>query len=208
MVQKRRVRQDLAQTKRVRPTGVRNQGAKSPRLAIVGGGAERRAAIAAWAARHWPVVELAEGARMPSDLVGAVILGRAKKTGVRAPSVHVYRSEEALASYLVYAVAFYYTRHEPFAEAIAARAGARALTMPQVQLFALCASDVRHPEVAQTLGIPIDTLKSRIRVLCRKLEEPRGLGHAAYRLALDALEEPLAPVVPRHLLGERSARED
>jgi hypothetical protein len=171
---------------------------------VVGGNEQSRAEVAHIIASHWPVVTPRTPAEMPADAIGVVSIGKNKRTDYA--SSHVYSDPRALVAYMVYALAYYHTRHAQLSAAIAAESAAKQLSLRQVELFALGATEMKHQQIIRVLGVSINTLKTRMRLLAAALGAPRGVGHAAYKLALAALAKPPQTVVPDHLLAKRTRK--
>jgi hypothetical protein len=175
-----------------------------PPFVVIGGNEQSRAEVAHIIASHWPVVAPRTPAEMPADAIGAVSIGKNKRSPY--PSSHLYTDARSLASYMVYALAYYHTRHAQLSAAIAAEAAEKKLSLRQVELYALGATEMKHHQIIRVLGVSINTLKTRMRLLAAALGAPRGVGHAAYKLALAALAHPPKPVVPEHLLQKRTRK--
>lgn len=184
--------------------GRRRKAWAPPPFVVIGGNEQSRAEVATIVASHWPAVAPRTPSEMPADAIGAVCIGKNKRTPY--PSSHLYTDPRALVSYMAYALAFYHTRHAQLSAAIAAEAAEKKLSLRQVELYALGATEMKHHQIIRVLGVSINTLKTRMRLLAAALGAPRGVGHAAYKLALSALAQPPKPVVPEHLLEKRSRK--
>jgi hypothetical protein len=81
-----------------------------------------------------------------------------------------------LDSFLAHAVALYYTANAAIAEVLCELASQHALTLKQVQLVSVCCTDVTRAATAELLGISLNSVKTRTRLLPRRLGFREGMG--------------------------------
>jgi hypothetical protein len=159
-----------------------------PPIAVVGHDERARRDAVRRISTHWPAIGVDSMAKLGTTSVsGIAFLDRSATRGagrgrISVPSALLDSDPYALTGLAVRVMAQHYTQIDSVTDVLTELAFEQHFTLKQAEMVILFCTELSREEIRRRLVIGENTLKTRVRLLCRALEAPAGMAQIAHRI--------------------------
>lgn len=159
-----------------------------PPIAIVSPDERARREAVRRVSTHWPAIGVESVAKLGSTTVSAIAFAdRSAMRGagrgrISVPTALLDSDPYALTGLVVRVMAQHYTQIDSVTDVLTELAFEQHFTLKQAEMVILFCTELSREEIRRRLVIGENTLKTRVRLLCRALSAPAGMAQIAHRI--------------------------